>query len=123
MAIKPETKIVNQIQDWVASHGGKSVKYHGDVMGELGQPDLIIGLVVRVDGVYRYLHFMAEIKTTTGEISDIQKYRLMEWAAVGFICITPTSLESFVEIIDDIAITQPKAGCPVNEVIIYDAKS
>lgn len=96
MAIKPETAIVDSIQRWVHAHSGKSVKFHGDAMSELGTPDLFIGIPVVYYGTIEYVHLVVEVKTDTGETSPMQDYRLREWAAVGFYALTVRSLGDFI---------------------------
>lgn len=100
MAIKPETKIVNKIQAWVKDNGGKALKYHGDAMGELGSPDLLVALPVRCMNGFINLHIMVEVKIPGKEPDPIQEYRMQEWAALGFIVCSPTSLAELTGVID-----------------------
>lgn len=91
--MKPETKIVHQIENWVLEHGGEVLKLHGSAMQRKGEPDLI--------GSYMLVPFVFEVKLPGEEPRDNQLYRLQRWRRQGFAAGWGTSLESFFDFINE----------------------
>ena len=99
MTIKPETKIVKQIEKWVYEQGGEVLKLHGSSMQRSGEPDLIGGF--GRDTKYGGVHFVYEVKLPGEEPRDDQKYRLERWARSYFTAGWGTSLQEFIRFIKD----------------------
>lgn len=98
---KPETKIVDAIQGWVSDHNGNALKLHGNAMQRRGEPDLIGGLIVLNDDREVVIHFAVEVKQPGLDAEPIQKYRLQQWAKVGFNTAVVHSLDEFIARIDE----------------------
>lgn len=97
MSQKPETKIVNQIQDWVFEQGGEVLKLHGSGMQRKNEPDLIGGF--GKDTKYAGVHFVYEVKLPGEEPRDGQLHRLDRWARAYYTAGWGTSLAEFIEFI------------------------
>lgn len=99
MTIKPETKIVKQIETWVFEQGGEVLKLHGSSMQRSGEPDLIggFGPYTKYGGV----HFVYEVKLPSETPRDDQLYRLARWEKVYFNAGWGTSLQEFIRFIKD----------------------
>lgn len=97
MTLKPETKIVKQIEKWVFDQGGEVLKLHGSVMQRSGEPDLIGGF--GMDTKYAGVHFVYEVKLPGEEPRDDQLYRLDRWGLAYFSHGWGTSLGEFIEFI------------------------
>ena len=94
MAKKPETRLSEQIQQWIRINGGKVIKTHGSAL-HAGEPDLIGGMVVRGIPV----HFAVELKVGDNEPSKLQEFNLERWREVGYITGVPYSLEDFIVLV------------------------
>jgi len=92
--MKPETKIVHQIEKWIYEQGGEVLKLHGSAMQRKGEPDLIGGF--GKDTQYAGVHFAFEIKLPGEEPRDNQLYRLQRWENAYFDVGWGTSLEAFI---------------------------
>ena len=93
MTVKPETKIVQQIEKWIFDHDGEVLKLHGSAMQRSGEPDLI--------GAYILTPFVYEVKLPGEEPREDQLYRLKRWRRQGFAAGWGCSLEDFLRFIDD----------------------
>lgn len=93
--MKPETRIVNQIEAWIFEQGGEVLKLHGSAMQRSGEPDLIGGF--GPETCYPMVHFVYEVKLPGEKPRDDQKYRLDRWRRAGYDASWGTSLKEFVE--------------------------
>ncbi len=96
MAQKPETKIVNAIQQWVNDHNGNVLKLHGSSMQRSGEPDLIGGIISIYEGTEYATHFAVEAKLPGELPRPLQVYRMNQWAKVGYWADTVYSLDDFI---------------------------
>lgn len=96
--MKPETKIVNQIQQYVELHNGNVLKLYGNAVQRSNEPDLIGGIIAI--GMPGYVHFAVEVKVPGQEARPGQRYRLGKWASVGFKVGVAHSLEEFIGILN-----------------------
>lgn len=100
MTIKPETKIVNKIQEWVNANGGNVLKLYGNSVQRAGEPDLIGGIwIQRAPGNFWPIAFAIEVKQPGEDARELQKYRLKKWNSVGYLTGVAHSLEEFKQII------------------------
>jgi hypothetical protein len=88
---KPETTIVNEIQEFVRAQKGYVLKLHGNSMQRAGEPDLI--------GHIYGKPFAVEVKDGDNFPSPLQVHRLRQWGRGGFIAGVVWSLKDFKEII------------------------
>jgi hypothetical protein len=97
MSQQEETKYQEAIQAWIAAQGGDSWKVHGHMMQSAGQPDIDGWIPTRMGSI----PLKVEVKTPTGEPSELQKVRLRKYnksgAYLACIVVTPEDLAFFVE--------------------------
>lgn len=79
-----ESGIQSRILKALHEAGFKALNVHGSPYTEAGSPDIIACLNGRC--------WVIEVKTPTGELSNIQKVRLEEWYRAGAICCVVTSV-------------------------------
>lgn len=92
--MKPETKIVHQIEKWISDNGGEVLKLHGSAMQRSGEPDLIGGFGIGTK--YPNAKFVYEVKLPGETPREDQMFRLSRWRRAGFSVGWGTSLEDFV---------------------------
>lgn len=98
MGQKPETYIVNQIQEFVFSRKGYITKLHGNIYSKQGEVDLI-GWVPAADTA---VPFAVEVKMPKEKPRPLQLYRVSEWKRSGvFAAGVVTSLDDFIDLIRD----------------------
>lgn len=100
--MKPETRIVHQIESFILANGGEVLKIHGSVMQRSGEPDLI--------GSYMLTPFVYEVKLPNETPRDDQLYRLERWRKQGFAAGWGTSLQDFKSFMSDYVDSLPMTG-------------
>lgn len=99
MSQKPETKIVDAAQEWVEENGGNALKVYGNAIQRSGEPDLIGGIYVPGNWEHPFVHFAIEFKLPGEDARKLQKYRMKQWAKVGFKTGVAHSVEEFKKLI------------------------
>jgi hypothetical protein len=92
---KPETAIVEKIQDYVASRGGYSQHIHGNIFTS-NQPDLD-GAVPVGDKI---VHFKIEVKQPGQNASNAQKAVLGIWTDLDYCTGVAHDLDEFKAIVN-----------------------
>ena len=87
-----EQSVVEAIKKFVQAQGGKVIKFQGTVSQEAGTPDLIGGLWG--------IPFMCEVKQPGDPhpLSPLQRVRINEWKAQGYVAIVAHSVLEFVSL-------------------------
>lgn len=86
MSQKPETKIVNDIIEWIEKHDGNAFHVHGSPMQRQGEPDIIGVMPVMVHrsdinaNATVFISLGFEVKQPGETAETIQFYRLTQWS-------------------------------------------
>lgn len=90
----PETRIQQAIQEMVRSRGGFVYKIHGSETMMAGLPDLAI--------IYRGVPVYFEVKTSTGQLSDRQRYVIRRLIKAGAVVGVPRSVADASAMLDEV---------------------
>lgn len=88
----PETRIQQAIQKMVTERGGFVYKIHGSETMMAGLPDLAI--------IYRGVPIYFEVKTSTGKLSNRQRYVMHRLIKAGAVVGVPRSVADASAILD-----------------------
>ena len=123
MSQKPETAIVDRIQEFIRQHHGEALKVHGSAMQRSGEPDLIGGFaVVGETSKYAGINFVYEVKLPNEKPRADQIYRLKRWARLGYAAGWGTSVDDFRSFLDA-QIEYKTLGTPKRNAEVYGGSS
>lgn len=118
----PETRIQQAIQEMVRSRGGFVYKIHGSETMMAGLPDLAI--------IYRGVPVYFEVKTSTGQLSDRQRYVMRRLVKAGAVVGVPRSVADASAVLDRVdtavehrqnVLRTHRRGYELGEVAAYEA--
>lgn len=99
--IKPETLILRRIMNYLKiAHEFDGFHVHGSMLQRRGEPDLDGSIKIGLN----WVHLKLEVKTETGEPTELQIHRLREYGKRGYMTGIVTSVEDVERLI--IAYTQ-----------------
>lgn len=101
MSEKPETKIVNQIIQYIKDLGGDAWKVHGNNMQRSGEPDIDGWLPSSLHPDGLPIHLKVEVKTPIGKPSKLQLYRLKVYKEAGYYALVAVSVDDFRQQMED----------------------
>lgn len=101
MPVKPETKLVQRIVEYVRTNGGMGWHVPGSTK-VVNQPD-IDGAIPRQDG--SIVHFKVEAKMPGQEPRLGQQAMLQLWGSLGYTTGVVHSLSEFMELIENAKVT------------------
>lgn len=84
MMVQPEARLSRQIQKAIKEKGAWCYKVWGNEMTPAGIPDIV--------GVYKGQFLGVEVKTATGNLSDIQRYRIAVMRQHGAMVVVARSV-------------------------------
>lgn len=87
-----EAKLVKEVKDWIAAHGGKVFKVHGSVFSEAGIPDLV-GCLKGGRCV------VIECKAPGKKPTPIQVHQVQEFAKCGAVSIIGDDFEKIKKVL------------------------
>lgn len=96
MALKPETKITQDIIKYIKAIHGSAYHVHGSALQTGGLPDISGEYPTPSNG---WVHLRVEVKTPEGVPSERQIYWLRQYWRAGYLVGIVTSLEEFIILI------------------------